>query len=187
MQSLFEHINQYCKLGTPALTSMSAVLEKAELPKGSYLVTEGKVCSHVYFLEAGCLRGYYNLDGKEISHWFAFENNFVTSFYSFITRKPSIENIQLIEDCTLWAITYDSLQALYSKHADIERLGRIMHERYYVMLEERFVRNHFKEGRERYENLIAHAPHMLQRIPLGYIASYLGMTQETLSRIRGKS
>jgi CRP-like cAMP-binding protein len=187
MNSLFDHINQYCQLGQPAIQSMGSVLEKVSLPKNSYLISEGKICNHVYFLEKGCLRGYYNLDGKEVSHWFGFENNFVTSFYSFITKKPSIENIQLIEDCTLWAIQYDNLQKLYNQYAEIERLGRIMHERYYVMLEERFVSNHFKEARERYENLVAHSPHILQRIPLGYIASYLGITQETLSRIRSKS
>jgi CRP-like cAMP-binding protein len=187
MKTLFEHIRQYCHLGNPALKSMGAVLQKVELPKGSFLITEGKVCHHVYFLEKGCLRGFYNLDGKEISYWFAFENSFVTSFLSFITRKPGIENIQLIEDCTLWAITHEHLQHLYATHADIERLGRIMHERYYVMLEERFVSNHFREARERYENLLAHAPHILQRVPLGYVASYLGITQETLSRIRSKA
>jgi CRP-like cAMP-binding protein len=158
-----------------------------ELPKGEFLITEGKVCKYVYFLEKGCLRGYYNLDGKEITYWFAFENNFVTSFFSFITRKPCFENIQLIEDCTLWAVDYDDLQQLYIKHADMERMGRIMHERYYVMLDERFVSNHFKEAKERYDNLVANAPHIIQRVPLGYIASYIGVTQETLSRIRSKS
>jgi CRP-like cAMP-binding protein len=111
----------------------------------------------------------------------------VTSFFSFITRKPCIENIQLIEDSTLWAISYDDLQNLYDEYPDIERLGRIMNERYYVMLEERFVSNHFKEAKERYENLMNNAPHILQRVPLGYVASYLGITQETLSRIRGKA
>ena len=69
----------------------------------------------------------------------------------------------------------------------MERVGRILLERYYVMLEERFVRNHFKEARERYENLLATNPDWLQRVPLGHIASYLGITQETLSRIRGKA
>lgn len=187
MKTLFTHIQQHCKLSNPTLKSLEVALQKLELQKGDFLITEGKVCNHVYFLEQGCVRGFYNLDGKEISYWFAFENNFVTSFFSFITRKPGVENIQLIEDCTLWAITYDDLQKLYTKHPDMERLGRIMHERYYVMLEERFVSNHFKEARERYENLLTHAPHILQRVPLGYIASYLGITQETLSRIRGKA
>lgn len=187
MQSLISHIQQYCPIGKTALKSLAGALQKVELPKGAFLTTEGKTCNHVYFLEQGCLRGFYNLDGKDITYWFAFENNFVTSFFSFISRKPGVENIQLLEDCTLWAISYDELQHLYAKHTDIERLGRIMHERYYVMLEERFVANHFKEARERYENLATATPHILQRVPLGYIASYLGITQETLSRIRSKT
>jgi CRP-like cAMP-binding protein len=174
LKTLFEHIRQYCYLGNPALKSLGSALQKIELSKGSFLITEGKVCNQVYFLEKGCLR-------------FAFENSFVTSFFSFISRKPGMENIQLIEDCTLWAISHEHLQQLYDKHKDIERLGRVMHERYYVMLEERFVSNHFKEARERYENLMSQSSHILQRVPLGYVASYLGITQETLSRIRNKS
>ena len=187
MKNLFDHLRHYCQIGNPAMKSLGTALQKIELPKGSFLITEGKMCNQVYFLERGCLRGFYNLDGKEITYWFAFENNFVTSFFSFISRKPGIENIQLIEDCTLWGITHDQLQQLYDKHKDIERLGRIMNERYYLQLEERFVSNHFREARERYENLMNQAPHILQRVPLGYVASYLGISQETLSRIRNKS
>lgn len=186
METLFTHIRQYSRLSHQALEALGAALQKVELPKGSFLMEEGKICQHIYFLEKGCLRGFYNLDGKEVTYWFAFENNFVTSFFSFITRKPAVENIQLMEDCVLWAITHENLQQLYDQYPDIERLGRIMNERYYVMLEERFVRNHFKEARERYENLITQSPHILQRVPLGYVASYLGMTQETLSRIRNR-
>ncbi len=186
MQTLFSHIRQYCHLGNTALKSLGAVLKPVTLDKGAHLITGGKVCQHVYFLESGCLRGYYNLEGREITYWFAFENNFVTSLLSFVTQKPGMENIQLLEDCKLWAITYDDLQQLYEKHADISRLGRIMNERYYVMLEERFVSNHFKEAKQRYDNLLSQSPHILQRVPLGYVASYLGMTQETLSRMRSK-
>jgi len=187
MEVLFDHIRQYCQLGKPALKSLSTVLQKVEVGKGDFLITEGKICRHIYFLEQGCLRGFYNLDGKEITYWFAFENNFVTSFFSFITKRPAVENIQLIEDSILWSIAHHDLEALYQKHADIERLGRIMTERYYVMLEERFLSNHFKEARDRYDNLITNTPHILQRIPLGHIASYLGISQETLSRIRSKA
>jgi CRP-like cAMP-binding protein len=187
MKLLFDHIQQYCQLRATTQKSLGAALQKIELAKGSFLITEGKMCNHLYFLDQGSVRGFYNLDGKEVTYWFAFENNFVTSFFSFITRKPGMENIQAMEDSTLWAVAYDGLQNLYAKHPDMERLGRIVNERYYVMLEERFVSNHFKEARERYENLLANAPHILQRVPLGYVASYLGITQETLSRIRSKA
>lgn len=186
METLFAHIRQYCHLGNEALEALGAVLKPVELEKGSFLITEGKICQHVYFLEQGCLRGYYNLDGREITYWFAFENNFVTSLLSFVTQKPGMENIQLLEDCKLWAVTHTDLQKLYDNHPDINTLGRIMNERYYVMLEERFVSNHFKEAKQRYDNLLSQSPHILQRVPLGYVASYLGMTQETLSRMRSK-
>lgn len=161
-------------------------LTKLELPKNAFLVEEGKRCNYMYFLEKGCLRGFYNLDGKEVTYWFGFENNFVTSFYGFISRKPSFENIQLIEDCTLWGLTYDELQDLYDQYPDIERLGRLSHEKYYMMLEDRFVSNHFKDAKERYDMLLEVSPHIVQRVPLGYIASYLGISQETLSRIRNR-
>lgn len=186
MQTLFSHIRKYCHLSDEALESLGMVLKPVELEKGSFLITEGKICQHVYFLETGCLRGYYNLDDREITYWFAFENSFVTSLLSFVTRKPGMENVQMLENGKLWAITHDDLQTLYKKHSDINTLGRIMNERYYVMLEERFVSNHFREARDRYENLMTQAPHILQRVSLGHVASYLGMTLETLSRIRSK-
>jgi CRP-like cAMP-binding protein len=186
LNTLVEQLHQYCNLSDEAFKALYSVLKKVELPKGSLLIEEGKICDHVYFLEKGCARGYYNLDGKEISYWFAFENNFVTSFFSFISRKQGLENIQLLEDSILWSLSYEELQKLYLSFPEIERLGRIMIEHYYVMLEERFVNNHFKESRERYENLIARSPHILHRVPLGYVATYLGVTQETLSRIRNK-
>jgi len=140
----------------------------------------------MYFIEKGCVRGYYNLDGKEVTYWFGFEHSFVTSFYSFISRKPAFENIQLIEDCRVLAISYDDLQKLYDKYPEIERLVRIINENYYVRLEERFVAAQFKSAKERYAGLLDFSPHILQRMPLGHIASYLGISQETLSRIRGK-
>lgn len=187
MKSLLSHVNQYCKLSEAALAGLDSVLKRVDLAKGALLTSEGKICNQVYFLEQGCVRGFYTLDGKEITYWFAFENTFVTSLYSFITRKPGAENIQLLDDCILWSVDYSDLQKLYDTFPDIERLGRVIHERYYVMLEERFLSIHFKEARERYEVLLKNNPHILQRVPLGYVASYLGITQETLSRIRSKS
>jgi CRP-like cAMP-binding protein len=140
----------------------------------------------LYFLEKGALRGFYNLDGKEITHWFGFENDFVTSFHSFITGAPAVENIQLLEGCSLWAIAKETLTALFNTHHDIERLVRIAYEKYYIRLEERFVNAQFKSATERYEELVQQSPHIIERVPLGFIASYLGISQETLSRIRSR-
>jgi CRP-like cAMP-binding protein len=160
--------------------------EEVVLAKNEYLVTEGKTCRHLYFLEQGALRGYYTLEGKEITHWFGFENDFVTSFHSFITQQPAIENIQLLEGSILWSISKEKLNALLNQHSEIERLVRIVYENYYIRLEERFINSQFKTALERYQNLLEQTPQMIERIPLGYIASCLGISQETLSRIRSR-
>jgi CRP-like cAMP-binding protein len=160
--------------------------EQVILSKAEYLVTEGRICRHLYFLERGALRGFYNLDGKEITHWFAFENDFVTSFHSFITQQPAVENIQLLEGSILWSISKDSLNKLLNQYHDIERLVRIAIEKYYLRLEERYVNAQFKTATERYQNLLLQTPHIIERVSLGHIASYLGISQETLSRIRGR-
>ncbi|HYE55243.1 MAG TPA: Crp/Fnr family transcriptional regulator [Chitinophagaceae bacterium] len=169
-----------------AQDALNLYFKKITLPKNEFLVTEGKICRHLYFLQHGALRGYYNLDGREITYWFAFENDFVTSFHSFTTQQPSVENIQLLEGSVLWAITKDDLGSLLDNYHETERLLRIAYEKYYIRLEERFVNAQFKTASERYQSLLQQAPHLLERVPLGHIASYLGISQETLSRIRSR-
>ena len=156
------------------------------LKKGAYLVTEGQRCRHLYFVESGALRGCYTLDGKEITYWFAFENDFVTSFHSFITETPAVERIQLLEGSVLWAISKERLNHLLNAHHEIERLLRIAYEGYYIRLEERFVNGGFKTAAERYRDLLEQRPQLLERVPLSYIASYLGISPETLSRVRAR-
>lgn len=186
MQELLAHIKDYAPLSDAAQDALSEVFEKRILTKKTFLVREGNICRHLFFLESGALRGYYNLDGREITHWFAFENDFVTSFHSFITGEPAVENIQLLEGSVLWAISKEKLTALFNEYHEIERLVRIAYEKYYIRLEERFVNAQFKSAAERYENLLLQNPHILEKAPLGFIASYLGISQETLSRIRSR-
>ena len=147
---------------------------------------EGKTCRHLHFLQQGSLRGFYNLDGKEITHWFAFEGDFVTSFHSYITQQAAVENIQALEDSSLYRISKTSLNALMKEYHEIETLVRIVYEKYYIRLEERFVNAHFKTAAERYGDLLQQSPHILEKAPLGYIASYLGISPETLSRVRSR-
>lgn len=186
MQQLLAQINIYSVLSDDAQIALRDSFTKISISKNEFLLTQGQVCRHLYFLEKGALRGFYNLDGKEITHWFSFENDFVTSFHSFITHKAAVENIQLLEGSILWAISKETLTNLLNQYHEIERLMRIAYEKYYIRLEERFVNAQFKTASERYENLLLQTPHIIERVPLGYIASYLGISQETLSRIRSK-
>lgn len=186
MEKLISHIQTYHPLSDEAQQSLHDCFRQVVLAKNDYLLTEGKICRNLYFIEQGALRGFYNLEGKEITYWFEFENDFVTSFHSFITGEPAVESIQLIEGCVLWSVSKESLTELLNQHHDIERLLRIAYEKYYIRLEERFVNAQFKTATERYEDLLHRAPHILERVSLGHIASYLGISQETLSRIRSR-
>lgn len=186
LQHLLQHIGHYHSLSEEAQQALQECFEKIVLGKHEFLLREGQVCRHLYFLEKGALRGFYNLEGKEVTHWFAFENDFVASLHSFITGEAAVENIQLIEGCVLWSISKDRLTELFDRFHEIERLVRIIYEKYYIRLEERFVNAQFKTAAERYQELLDQQPHIPERVSLGFIASYLGISAETLSRIRGR-
>lgn len=186
MQQLLAQLKNYYQLSAEAQAALVNCFEEVVLSKGDCLVTEGNVCRHLYFLQKGALRGYYILHDKEITHWFGFENDFVTSFHSFITRQPAVENIQMLEGGILWRIAGDVMMQLFNEYHELERLVRIAYEKYYIRLEERFVNAQFKTAAERYQSLIKDMPHIIERVPLGHIASYLGISQETLSRVRSR-
>jgi CRP-like cAMP-binding protein len=186
MQSLFRHIASYATLTPNAIAALESSFTKMMVAKNDFLLTEGKVCKHLYFIESGALRGYYWLDGKEITYWFGFENDFVTSLYSFTTGQPAVENIQLVEGSIVWSISKDTLHQLCNEYHEIESVLRLVYEQYYLRLEERFVNAQFKTAKDLYLQLVQQQPHIIERIPLGYIAAYLGISQETLSRIRSQ-
>ena len=186
MQVLLNHLQQIYNLSQEARDALTACYNEVVLAKNDFLLTEGNVCRYLYFLEEGAIRGYYHLEGKEITHWFGFEMDFVTSFHSFITQEAAVENIQAIEGSILWSIAKDDVNRLLNEYHEIEKLVRIAYEKYYIRLEERFINSHFSSAGERYEKLLNDKPFMLERVPLGQVASYLGISQETLSRIRGR-
>jgi len=154
--------------------------------KGDILISQDSVCNQLFFIRKGFLRGFNYHNGKEITSWFGFENDFATSIYSFVSRKPGYENIQVIENSILYAITYDDLNNIYHKHPEFNYVGRLLTEKYYIDLMERTLCLQFQSAKENYEQLVVNQPYLLQRASLGHIASYLGISQETLSRIRTK-
>jgi CRP-like cAMP-binding protein len=186
INSLLQHIRTFHKLSPEAEEAVEESFEKSAYSKNHFLAEEGKTCRHLYFMEKGAARGFYNLDEKQVTHWFAFENDFVTSFHSFITQQQAVENIQLLEGSILWSISKPKLEELLARFHDIEKLLRLAYEKYYIRLEERYVNGQFKPASERYDDLLEQSPHIIERVPLGYIASYLGISQETLSRVRAR-
>jgi CRP-like cAMP-binding protein len=163
-----------------------SLLEFAELksyPKGFNLLTEGTVSKYIYQIQTGICRLFYYDNDKEVTSWFAFDGEIITST-SFISRRPSIETLQCLEDCTVLQISYEVLQDIFLKHPPLERFARLNQEQIIIQLEERLRGLQFKTAKERYDHLLLRFPSIMLRVPHYYVASYLGITPETLSRIR---
>jgi CRP-like cAMP-binding protein len=159
-------------------------LQVKKFHTGDHLVNEGEICLYIGFVNKGCFRTYYLKDGKEINTHFAFEYEFVTDYGSFLQRKPSRYFIEAIENSEIVAFNLSALEDAYSKSKNWERFGRIIAEQSYLESMRRVENFLFMDGKERYLDLVKNQPHILDRIPLYHIASYLGLERESLSRLR---
>ncbi len=130
-------------------------------------------------------RIYYYMDGIDITEGFFFENSIIARVESLFTGKPSRKAIQILEDAEIIAINANGLFKLYDRFPEIERLFRKIFEAAYIDTVNRIEGIQFHTADERYKALLKEAPNVLQKIPLKYVASYLGITQVSLSRIRG--
>ncbi|HXS35460.1 MAG TPA: Crp/Fnr family transcriptional regulator [Flavipsychrobacter sp.] len=186
MEKFFLAIGQFIELSPESKDALASILKRLELPKGHILIRQNIVCNHTYFIEEGLTRTYYYKDDKDITDWLSAENTFAASIVSFITRQPDRRIVELLEPSVLWSIAHDDLEDLYTKYHEIERLGRLLVSYGIVQLQQRFDDLHFATALERYQKLLNTNPTFIQRVPLSMVASYLGVTQETLSRIRSQ-
>ena len=157
-----------------------------DLPKGHFLHIPEKICNKMYFVERGIVRTYYNHDGKDVTVYFTVEGEMVTAIDSFIQRKPSKYYIELLEDTTLYSFSYHDLESHYKEFPGFERFGRLLMERAYMDLVDRAESIQLLSATDRYKKLIEAHPTLPHRVNLGHIASYLGISQETLSRVRSQ-
>ncbi|CAM1358864.1 cAMP-binding protein [Tenacibaculum soleae] len=152
--------------------------------RGEIIVREGQYAEKAYLIIEGCARAYYLKDGKDISDWFAFENQFMASIVSLFSDNPSPHYIEFIEDATVIEFSKNTMTLLSKKHHDFECfISKVVTETM-LGLCERLYTIQFNKANERYNHLITIHPTITNRIPLTHIASYLGITLETLSRIR---
>ncbi|UZR99125.1 Crp/Fnr family transcriptional regulator [Chondrinema litorale] len=152
--------------------------------KGEIVVREGQFSKKGYLIVQGCSRAYYLKDGKDISDWFTFENQIMASIVSFFSKEPSPHYVEFIEDSTAIEFSKDTVDTLTNKYHDFERfISKVVTETM-LGLCERLYTIQFNKAEERYKHLLTIYPDITNRIPLTHIASYLGITLETLSRIR---
>lgn len=152
--------------------------------KGEIIVREGQFSKNAYLITQGCARAYYLQDGRDISDWFTFENEIMASIVSFFSDKPSPHYVQFLEDSVAVEFSKETLDHLSSKHHDFERfISKVVTETM-LGLCERLHTIQFVKADERFTRLLKIYPNITNRVPLTHIASYLGITLETLSRIR---
>ncbi len=184
--SFLAKIASICTLSKEAQEFIQSHTKNFEFKKGDLILESGKPCEYLFSISSGMIRGYYFNETKEITNWIAHEGEFGTSFYSFISQENSYETIEALEKTTLEALHKKDLDVLYERFPETQKAGRLVLEEYYMRLEERVIYIQFKTAKERYEHFHKNRREVIKRAPLGCIASYLGITQETLSRIRAE-
>lgn len=160
--------------------------ELKKLKKGELFVEKYSTCRHFAFLVSGMMRSFVNYEGEEITNCICSENTTATSTVSFITQTPSSISIQALEDVVLLTISYSKLQELYGRSSFWQKAGRIIAEKEFIEEQQNSWRNKPIPAADKYLILLKENPGIVNRIPLHYIASYLNIKPETLSRIRKK-
>ncbi len=166
------------------LADFQQIMKKESFSKKEMLHKEGTICNHLFLIEKGIARSFYHKDGKDITAHFAIENGTITAIDSFIQRKRSRYNIELLEDSEIISISHQDMHKLLQEKPSYEKYIRLFLEQIYIDLAERIEDLLFHSAKERYEKLVKNTPNLLRRVHLKHIASFIGITQETLSRIR---
>lgn len=160
------------------------IAKQTAYKKGHILLCAERVEPKIYFIKTGVVRAFAPLSEHEITFWFGEEGAVILSIKSYVESTLGYENIELLSDCELYELSMVDLEELYCRDLHIANWGRKFAEKEWLKLESRLVASSFLSAKERYECLLTNSPSIIQRVPLKYIASYLGITQVSLSRIR---
>lgn len=177
---------QYAPLSQACQKDLANSSRVVYLPKDHDFVRAGMYAHESFFVAKGCVRAYYLKDGRDVTDWFAFEGEFINAMNSFFEEVPSPYFIATVENCALLEISREAIYKLSEKHKEFDRLGTTLLVRTMLRLQKRVVSLQFETAQQKYESLLNQRPDIVQRVPLTHIASFLGITLETLSRIRSK-
>ena len=154
--------------------------------KRALLLKEGETCHHIYFIRKGIVRGFIREGSKDITTWITAENELVSSISTWDIPGPVAENIQVLEDAELYVMPLQALRDLFIRYPEFNIVVRKLLQQYYADAENRAFIARLTKAENKYRYFLKAHPALVNRVPLKYIASYLGMTLETLSRIRKK-
>ena len=187
MENLLHYISQRISIGEKLHIEITQCFEELNVNKGDILLEEGKVAHYMYFIEKGFLHTFYNLDGKKVTSWFYDELQCITSWSSFYARKPSFESIECLENGVLYRISYSNFQKLIVKFPEFSNFARLQSEEILIVIDEFSKSWAFLTAEQKYKVLLEYSPQIELRVKLGLIASFLGISQETLSRLRARN
>jgi len=185
-QTFATFFGKYCVLSPTLKAEVNALATPLHLPKNEFILRQGQVCRQIFLIVQGAARMFYYHDGKEVTNEFFFDQDVVADMQSLYAKKQSHFNIQLLEDCHLLSIKYTDLEKLYAQYHTIETAGRLIAIECFLEESERNRSFQMYTAKERYTQLMTQYPQILNRVSLGHIASYIGVSQIQLSRIRAQ-
>ena len=187
LKPLFDYIAQFVQLTSEERSILASKVKIRKYLKGQFVVQNGDICKYESFVLSGCLKSFYiDNDGQEHIVMFAVENWWTADMSSFITQTPSDYNIQCLENSVLAQLYFEDLEQLYIQIPKLERFFRIIIQKAYISSQKRLINNFSLPAKERYLQFREKYPQIEQRVPQYMIASYLGITKEFLSKIRGQ-
>ena len=182
--AFMERIRAYGYVSEAAEKDLLSRVSLMHWEKGHRIIRKGQVATSLFIIKKGMVRSFYQKGITEITIWFAYEGQIAVSISSLFYGKPSHETVECVEDCDLFCISNKDLQELYARYECMNTIGRRMAEEYCSILDDRVYSFQVMSATERYKDLMEFEPEIIKRAPLSNIASYLGISQETLSRIR---
>lgn len=182
-----EIIQSHIKFSDESYELLLNIATEKTADKKQVLFYPGKSSNKILFLKKGLLRGYRIIDGKDHTHHFYVDHWFATDFVSFLTQQPSQIYIETIEDVIYYEFPKRELLNLYNQSHQLETLGRIIGEKAYLTTAEKLANMQVLSLNEKYELLMKRNPYLIKRVPQKYIASYLGVSEQSLSRIKKRT
>ena len=184
VKDFIEKIREVYPLSDEALSLFIAETERVSFPKGHLLIRSDVKEKYSYFIIKGYARGFFYKEDRDVTIWFASSGMSLLSMNGYMFGSAGYENIELLEECDLLKISNDALNRLFDRNIELANWGRRMSDQIILELEKLIMERCFISASERYHLLIEQEPEILQKVPLRHIASYLGISQVSLSRIR---
>lgn len=186
MEHIIRKIKAYYPVSAEALGRLTEAMQRHIFPAKRVIIQAGKLDRQVYFIERGITRSYILHNGREITTWFSKEGDIACGSWDLFRNKAGFEYVETLEETIAYTLTIKQLNELFKSDIDIANWMRVVQQENFLQLQETHIRRLNLSARERYELLREEQPELLQRVNLGYIASFLGITQQSLSRIRAK-